>query len=95
MKVFKVHLFLEWLTCPIPSEFILPTSLAKKLEAFSCASSIILSCLSTNLFITSNPLSTTASCTLGFFKTVAAKAGRARFGPAALFTTKETTFRSN
>ena len=57
------------------------TSLAKNLEAFSCASSIILSCLSTSLFITSNPLSTTASCILGFFKTVAAKAGRDRLEP--------------
>ena len=55
------------------------TSFAKKFEAFSCASSIILSCLSTSLFITSSPLSTTASCTLGFFNTDIAKAGSARF----------------
>ena len=59
------------------------TFLAKKFEAFSWASSMILSCLSTNLFITSNPLSTTASWTLGFFKTDAAN-GRALFEPWAL-----------
>lgn len=59
------------------------TSFFKNCSAFSWASSVTLSCLSTNFPATSMPFSITASCTFGFFRSVKAAAGNVRLSTSS------------